>query len=838
MNAVSTWALPIASFLLAVSPGMAQESLFDEASALHAQGKLRESVAAFQAVGEAEEDADSGLAARARNNACVILMDLGDYHAAQEECRHALRIRRGLGDEVRLARVLNNLGLALRYLGNYREARVHFEEALELNRRIGAPAAEVINLANLGGLAGVTGEYGRALELHAAAAELAERHGEEPWASRQRQVAHINQGVILERLGAYEEALELYRAVLAEPSDLDPRRQAALKTNLGVVYRNLGDPIEAAKAYREAAAIYRQHEDVPGLSNALLNLGLVLHLNLGEHAAAEDAYRRALELARRSGDRNEEIQDLLSLGRLLLETDRLEAAEEALARCLELAVASGSADGRWSALAGLGRVAWSRGDLAAALELFQESMTQVERARTELAGDELRSDFFGDKRHIFAAAVQVLALLAEQGPSSGYEARALEVVQHAKERSFLDALGSREEPAEPLSSDDLIALVGDDVLLEYFVAEPDLFVWILGQGGLEMRNLGPADPILATVDEIYSGLTQGSVPGELIDGVSQKLLGVLAERRAELEILRVAPDGRLHYLPFEILRLPNRASGTALVDDVEVSYVPSASTLAGIRQREPTGADHIVGLGNPRLSVDSAGVDVQALLVSRFRLQPLDASTRELAVLGRWLEGEPEIFIDEEATEEAFRQALGRGARVVHLATHAVLDERAGQGAAIVLTRSGEDDGLLYPGEIAALEHRVDLAVLAACRTAGESRAEGRALASLTGSFLAAGTSAVLATLWDVGDEATAAFMDQFYFQLGRGFSPARALRRTKERLRRDPQWRSSSRWAAYVLIGEAPPLTTRWRIPTWSWVLVAILLGVLVARRRRRRRT
>ena len=124
---------------------------------------------------------------------------------------------------------------------------------------------------------------------------------------------------------------------------------------------------------------------------------------------------------------------------------------------------------------------------------------------------------------------------------------------------------------------------------------------------------------------------------------------------------------------------------------------------------------------------------------------------------------------------KAFRDAVTRGAKVVHLATHTVVDERRGRGASILLTPAGEEDGLLTPREIAGLQDRCDLTVLAACRTAlGASGEDGRALASLTGSFLAAGSPAVVATLWDVGDAATAAFMEQLYDQLSRGYPPAR----------------------------------------------------------------
>jgi CHAT domain-containing protein len=125
------------------------------------------------------------------------------------------------------------------------------------------------------------------------------------------------------------------------------------------------------------------------------------------------------------------------------------------------------------------------------------------------------------------------------------------------------------------------------------------------------------------------------------------------------------------------------------------------------------------------------------------------------------------------------------------------------------------------PEEIARLDDRSALTVLAACRTALGPGEDGQALASLTGSFLAAGSRSVLATLWDVGDAATAAFMAQFYWELGQGLTPAEALRAAKRHLRSDPRWRRPDLWAGYVLVGEAPPVVPR-RIP---WVLVGALI-------------
>ena len=599
-----------------------------------------------------------------------------------------------------------------------------------------------------------------------------------------------------------------------------------------MIYRNLGDPVKAEESFREAIALYRQSGDVAGLSNAHLNLALALHLNLERKTEAEAAYREALRLAGESGDRTEEIQDLFYLGRLLLDQGRWGEAEAAFRRCLAAAEASGSPEGRWSAREGLGRIARARGDLAGALADFEAALGEIERVRAGLARGSRRAGYFGDKRAVYEAAVETLAEMERRQPGRGGGERALGIVQRAKVRDLLDALRGGRRPAAPLTAAALRGKAGEGAVLEYFLGESNLYLWVIRRGSVRFHDLGPRRPVLDAVAAVHRALSHGEEPApQAVAALSRLLLGSAGPLPRGDAPLRIAPDGALHYLPFEILPV----SGGLLVERSPVSYLPSASALAGLGRSGPgdRGA-RLLGFGDPLLSRGGGGsATPRELLVERFGLAPLPAAMGELAAVGRLLGGRAAIFTRGEATEGAFRAAVARGARVVHLATHAVIDERPGRGAAILLTPTAEDDGLLSPEEIAGLDDRSDLTVLAACRTALGPGENGQALASLTGSFLAAGSRAVVATLWDVGDAATAAFMEQFYWELSRGLTPAEALREAKRRLRADPRWNRPALWAGYVLIGDAPPLVPKRR--PWGWwagIVIALTLLALLWRR------
>jgi tetratricopeptide (TPR) repeat protein len=787
----------------------------DDALALHQAGKLHEALRAYHGLA-ARPGADPADVATARNNACVLQMDLGDYRGALPDCREALRLLRAQGEQEAVGRALNNLGLALEISGDTAAAERSYREALDLNRRRGDAEGQVINLGNLGALATSAGQYARALALHSEAAGQAVRHAHEPWAAEQIQIARINQGVVLEKLGAYREALDLYRGVLA--GAMDERRRAALLVNTGVLYRNLGDPVQAAGAFREAIASYGRLGDTASLSNAWLNLGLAQHLNLERPAAAETSFREALRLAEASGDRTEEIQDLFYLGRLLLGAGRLGEAATVFRRCLGAAEASGSAEGVWSAREGLGRIAAARGDLRRALAELEAAMAAIEKVRAGLARPR-RAGWFGDRRSVYAAAVAVLAGLESREPQKGWAEKALETVQRAKARDLLDALGAlKKKQTTPLSATALRARVENGTALEYFLGETDLYLWTITRDAVRLADLGPHPPILERIARVHRALAHGGDPSPAdLAALARTLLGPAGPLTAPL---RIAPDGRLRYLPFELLDDPQRP-GAPLVDRMAVVYLPSASTLAGPDARDRSTPFRLAGFGDPVLPPAGSGSPT-GLLVERFGLARLPAAGRELDAVARLLGGRRELFTGRSATETSFRDAVARGAQVVHLATHTVVDERPGRGAAILLAPEGDDDGLLAPNEIARLDSRADLTVLAACRTAlGEG--DGGALATLTGAFLAAGSRGVVATLWDVDDAATAVFMEQFYDRLGRGDPPAEALRRAKQRLRADPRWNRPSLWAGYVLIGEAPAVVCG---RGWLW---GVGLGVIL---------
>ena len=100
------------------------------------------------------------------------------------------------------------------------------------------------------------------------------------------------------------------------------------------------------------------------------------------------------------------------------------------------------------------------------------------------------------------------------------------------------------------------------------------------------------------------------------------------------------------------------------------------------------------------------------------------------------------------------------------------------------------DNGILTGEAVAGLDlDGMDLVVLSACQTGLGEAAAGEGVFGLQRAFHIGGARNVVASLWKVNDEATAALMNLFYYHLWeKGESPLEALHHAQLELYRNPQ--------------------------------------------------
>ena len=166
-----------------------------------------------------------------------------------------------------------------------------------------------------------------------------------------------------------------------------------------------------------------------------------------------------------------------------------------------------------------------------------------------------------------------------------------------------------------------------------------------------------------------------------------------------------------------------------------------------------------------------------------------------------------------QALDFAASRATAQGAelgeyRILHFATHGLLNSKHPELSGLVLSlvdEQGQDvNGFLRFHEIYNLELNADLAVLSACQTALGKEIKGEGLMGMTRGFMYAGVQRVAASLWRVGDRATAELMKRFYQRmLKEGLRPAAALRAAQVSMIEEKRWSAPQYWAAFTLQGE-----------------------------------
>ena len=186
-----------------------------------------------------------------------------------------------------------------------------------------------------------------------------------------------------------------------------------------------------------------------------------------------------------------------------------------------------------------------------------------------------------------------------------------------------------------------------------------------------------------------------------------------------------------------------------------------------------------------------------------FPLSHVKAEVRKLE--GHFARGAVRTLVDEEAGERRLKSMRLADFDIIHVAAHGVLDDRHWWRSSLILGRDEgyPEDGFFSALEVADLEIGARLVVLSACQTGLGTLSKGEGIRGLAGGFARAGAEAVLVSLWNVDDEATAAFMGHFYKSLAGGDAPSEALRKTRVKMI-GSKYRAPFYWAPFVLIGGA----------------------------------
>jgi CHAT domain-containing protein/tetratricopeptide (TPR) repeat protein len=313
--------------------------------------------------------------------------------------------------------------------------------------------------------------------------------------------------------------------------------------------------------------------------------------------------------------------------------------------------------------------------------------------------------------------------------------------------------------------------------------------------------------------------------------------------------LLVVADGALNYVPFEALvKSPQTADYSSLpylIKSNEIIYAPSASVVGAIRQQTTARAGRAMlivadpvfnsndararGAASSTTAAETRGLGIQSALsdvagqsanptADTLKMQGLPlarlAGTRteadQIVKLAKTSGAQADVWLDLDASEGNLDTRDISKYRVLHIATHGLLNAERPQFTGVVLSLVGNQgqDGFLRTDEVFNLRLGAPLVMLSACETGLGKEKRGEGVMGLTRAFMYAGAPTVGVSLWSVADKSTADLMTDFYRRLlagegGPSDAPAAAMRGAQLAMITGKRYSAPFYWAPFVLVGD-----------------------------------
>ena len=182
-------------------------------------------------------------------------------------------------------------------------------------------------------------------------------------------------------------------------------------------------------------------------------------------------------------------------------------------------------------------------------------------------------------------------------------------------------------------------------------------------------------------------------------------------------------------------------------------------------------------------------------------LEPLQHTLTEINKALEILDGE--TYQNEETTKLKLK-TLHPIPSILHFALHGKLDPSFPERSALIF-ESADGDHELTAAEIYDLELPSDLTILSACNSGAGKIELGEGIRSLTRSFIHAGSSSVVTSLWEASDASTSKILNSFLSYLKDGKRKSEALRLAKLDYINEasPTYQAPKYWAHLVWWGK-----------------------------------
>jgi len=809
--------------------------------------------------------------AMVRSTLGAVYNRIGEPQRALGHFSQAMPIHQATGNNRGRSMTLTNLGVTYHALGEYEKALGVYEEVLSIVRSANYSHGIASALQNIGGTYIAMGEPRKALEVLNEALPLPQAAGHRPLILGGLGAAFYGLGESHKALEMYHQALLINKELGLRRGEASNLYQiGAVYASMGEnskALENLNQALalsQSIKMHRiEALALYqiaRIEGDVGRLDDARAHVQAALSITESIRAKVANPDLRASYLASKRNFYELYIEILMQLDQRQpskgYDAEALESSERARARSLlEMLVEA--------------RVDIHQGIDPQLLERERNLMRRINakaERHTQLLGNKSTED------QAAAARKEMDSLLTEfqevqtqiRASSPGYAAltqpQPLTVKEIQQQVLDPDTLLLEYSLGEERS---FLWVVSPTAITSFVLpkraaveAAARRVYDLLTAHNLRPQNEAPAQyqARVAKADAEY--------PQAATD-LSRMLLAPVASQLGTKRLL-VVSEGALQYVPFGALPMPatpgrgdaetgRRGEETTqgfhrrvavsprpgvefvpLLLEHEIVTVPSASVL-GVLRREMGGrqpapksvavlADPVFRNDDPRINANHRARQSPTpgeKLVATFDVERsakdsgLDSfvrlrfSRQEAEAIAAFAPQQNRLTaLDFVASHETAQSADLSQYRIVHFATHGLLNSQRPELSGIVLSlvdeRGRAQDGFLRLHEIYNMKLGADLVVLSACQTALGKEVRGEGLMGLTRGFMYAGAPRVVASLWRVDDRATAELMKRFYERmLKEGLRPAAALRGAQVSMLKEKRWSAPHYWAAFTIQGE-----------------------------------
>ncbi|XP_048587999.1 tetratricopeptide repeat protein 28 [Nematostella vectensis] len=799
------------------------------------------------------------------NNIGFVFMSLGDNGQAMENYKHALCIHEKFGEELKQADVYSNIGAVFKSLGDNGQAMENYKHALCIYEKLGEERKQAYVYFQIGAVFKSLGDNGRAMENYKHALCILEKFGEE---CRQADV-YNNIGAVFYSLGDDGQAMMNYKKALCIFRKFEEEHGLATACGNIANIARFYDPVEAMELYRSALALFQKHGDVIRQAETWHNIGIV-YLNMSEDPEAEKSLKESLrlfELVFMNLGSLEKlkitvietyIKTYRCLFRVSIILDKPEqallASEQGRSRALKDSLqkkyglesnAPSDEDTRYtSSLISEDNTSfvviclsleWLHlFTLASGKPLVTESVPKeiFSSVESEINGKEWLRDYIDRMVNEANAHVRLnrdesfedrsLRLSCDD---DGDESRQPSVLARGVRTAteIERARKSTEVRAEPSENSE------DGNFPETSSTNSQ------ATGGTQNQPQLPTQAPMSQATGIpqeSDAITSVKVPQEHEDDTCTPLLPSGPETPIHHDPLEVLyrllispiedhltgpevvfiPEDFTFKIPFGAMKDPD---GRFLAERKRIRTGPSLSTLKLLREcpEHKHSKQSVLVVANPRSNVNVEWPDE----FGQLKVKPFSDTfaglpkASEEAKMIRDLLPDVTCLMEKRATKNAILAKLKEGVGIIHIASHG--NARTGKILVAPGPRPHDEiapskDFLLTLEEIYSCQINARLVVLCCCHSGtGEIRAEG--VMGLTRAFLAAGARSVLATLWQISDEATLYFMKRFYGHLVSGLTASASLQQTiRDTIADKDKYSHPYYWGAFILVGDDVTLT------------------------------